>query len=221
MLLDSRFKFLYSKVMQPNAPAPVPPSAPSQYDFILQHGENKPKRSILPGAGGSKKHRLLTLAIAGGILLIILVLIFSLLFGGKKTAGLLDLAQTQQEIIRVSTLGVQQADGSTAKNLAITTELSLLSDQQKVLGQMKKQGQKADAKRLAVKKNENTDKTLDQAALDNNYDVVFMKTIQTELTEYQQLLRQVHNATSDVSLQQILNDEFSSAATLIAATQNS
>jgi hypothetical protein len=203
--------------MQPNEPASPTPD----YNFILNQGNNQPKRSILPGAGSSKKQRIIVVAAGGGILLLIIILISSLLFGGKKTPGLLDLAQIQQELIRVSTLGTQQASSSRARYLAITTELTVISNQNNLLAQMKKQGQKPNTKQLSLKQDKSTDAALTQATTDNRFDEVFIETVQKQLVAYQQQLRTVYTGTTSATLQRLLNEDFSQAGTLIASTKAS
>ncbi len=211
--------------MQPNAPtpgpAPLPPHMPSptQYDFIMNPNQPGAKRPLI---GGHNKHRLLMFSIIGGVLLIIILIASSVFFGGNKTTGLLEIAQTQQELIRVSDLGTQKAASSSARALAYTTKESMASSQNEMLGQLAKQGQKKiNPKTLAVKKNKHTDEVLAQAALDNRYDETFEKTLQQQLVEYQKLLKATYDKTGDQKLQRILNSDFDSAGLLIASVQPS
>ncbi len=206
--------------MQPNAPNARPPIAPSDYDFILNHGANKPKPSLLPGFGGSKKQRLLVMGLGGAILLMLIILGYSLLFGGNKNQTVLEVAQSQQELIRVSTLGADKTTrGSAARALATTTELTLISNQKEVIAQLKKHGQKTNTKNLAVKKNAQTDAALQEAALNNRYDEVFTQLLQKQLVEYQKLLKTAYGSTSNQTLQNLLNSEFAQAGLLIASAQ--
>lgn len=202
--------------MQPDSQTPA--TAPD-YDFILNHGAKKSKRSILPGSGSSKKQRIV-MAIGGGLALLVIVLFgASLLFGGKKPQGLLEIAQTQQELIRVSALG-SKADSFAARDLSVTTQLTLTSDQADVVAYMKDHGQKTNVKLLNLKMNSQTDAVLTQAAESNRFDEVFTQTIQQELVAYQQQLKSAYDATSNPKLQQLLGAEFIEAGTLITSAQD-
>ncbi len=208
-------------LMQPNTPNPAPPAPVPDYDFILNHGANKPKRFPLPSLGGSKKQRWLIIGLGGSLLILLVILGYSLLFGGSKDQNLLEVAQTQQELIRVSTLGVDHAKSSATRGLAVTTELTLESNQKDVLARLRKDGQKTSTKTLALKKNSQTDDALAQAAQDNHYDDAFTKLIQDQLVAYQKLLKTAYDSTSSQSLKKILNAEFAQAGLLIASTQSS
>ncbi len=200
----------------PEAPTPSPTSP--QYDFIMNPGGRTPKKSLF-GFGGSSKQRILFMSIATGLILALVLILYSVLFGGAKTPGLLEIAQTQQEIIRVSELGAKQARTSDALALAATTKSSLVTSQNEIVAQLKKQKQKVKPKDLALKQNSETDKVLTEAALNNRYDETFTKTLQQELVEYQQLLKTTYDSTSSQSLQKVLNAQFTSAGLLIASTQ--
>jgi len=205
--------------MQPNAPSPAPPQP--DYDFILNHGANKPKSPLLPKLGNSKKQRWLMIGAGGGLLLIILLLLFSAVFGGNKNQSLLEVAQAQQELIRVSTLGASKNSSAAARNLAVTTKLTIETNQKEMIDQLKKQGQKTNTKLLDAKKNTQTDATLTQAAQDNRYDEIFTQQVQQQLMDYQQQLKAAYDGTSSKSLKQLLNNEFAEAGLLIKSSKSS
>ncbi len=202
-------------LMQPNTPAP---ESPGQYDFIL-NSQSAPKRSILQNMGGSKKQRILVFAVGGALLLLLVILLWSLLFGGKKEPALLEIAQTQSELMRVSQLGGQKASSSSAKALAVNTELTITSQQKTILEQLKKQKQKTNAKVLAAKKNSKTDEVLSQASTNNRFDEVFAQTIQSELVDYQKLLRSAHDASSNQALRNIYDNDSKQAALIVLSTK--
>ncbi len=192
------------------------PSSPSDYDFILNHNP-APKRSIIPGAGSSLKQRILFVVIGGGVLLILIVLVASLLSGAGKEKGqrLLQIAQAQNELIRVSTLGVTKATSSNARALAITTQLSMETAQKDVLSQMQKQGQNTNPTTLAATKDSKTDDALAAAAQNNRYDETFLQIMHTSLTDYQNLLKTAFDESSSKSMQTLLNNEYLGAGLLI------
>lgn len=202
-------------------PASSSPSPPSNYDFILNHNQ-APKRSIIPGAGSSKKQRIIFLAIGAAVLLILTVLLVNLLSGGKsKTQTLLQIAQTQEELIRVSTLASTKASSLQARSLAITTQLSMESSQKDIIAQLKKQGQKTNAKILGVAKNSKTDATLATAATDNRYDEAFSQIMLSSLSDYQKLLKAAFSETSGQQLRLTLTNDYAAAGLLIDSSKSS
>lgn len=201
--------------MQPEA------TPPSDYDFILNHG-SAPKKTLLPGAGSSQKQRIMVAVIGGLLLILVFFILFAVVKGGKgkNSATLLQIAQTQNELIRISTLGATNAGSSNTKALAVTTQLSIETAQQDILAQLGKQGTKTNPKILAATKNPKTDEILSAAATDNRYDEVLAQAIQTNLTQYQKLLKTAFDATGSQSLKLILNNDFATAAKLIESTKN-
>ena len=157
------------------------------------------------------------MGVVGGVLLILIVLVFALLSGGNKSPGLLEIAQTQQELIRVSEIGVQKAGSQNARNLAVSTDFTIRSSQKDMLSRLKKVKPKV----LDIKQNKKTDDLLTEAALNNRFDETFEKVIQQQLVEYQKLLKSTYDGTSNQKLQNILNGDFTSAGLLITATQAS
>src|SRR3990167_2153846 len=127
------------------------------YGFILDPSQQT-KKTMLPS--GNKKQRILIVLTGGAILLVLTVVGFSLIFGGGSSEQSLQLAQKHTELIRIAQIGTEKAKDSKAKNLAITTKLTLQSSQPKVL---KITNQKAESKALLAGKNESTDKSLTEA----------------------------------------------------------
>lgn len=205
-------------LMPPNNQKPSP--APSDYDFIMNPGAAKPKQPRFSNIGNSKRQRRLIVGTGGAIVLILFIFIYSLIFGGKNQP-LLEVAQQQQELIRISLDGMTQAQSSTAKALTVTTELTAISNQKEVLAQLKKHGQKTNPKLLAAKKSLQTDQALAQGTQENRYDEALIKAIKQDLVKYQTLLKAAYTATGDQTLQQILNNQFSQAGLLIASAQSS
>lgn len=206
-------------LMQPNAPTPVPTTSPD-YDFILNNNASPTKKSFLPGMNGTNKQRILVLAAAAGIFLLLVVLVYSLLFGGSKNKPLLEVAQFQQELIRISNEGASKAQSAQTRSLALTTQFTLTTSQRDVVAQLKKLHQKTNNKILGVKKSAQTDALLKQAATNNRYDEALTQILTQQLVEYQRLLKTANSSTSNQKIQSMLNSEFSQAATLIASTQN-
>jgi hypothetical protein len=146
-----------------------------------QHNQ---KRGLL--GGGSSTTKLLLIAGAALVLIIIVVIVISQLSGNKgNPTGLVALAQTQQEVIRVATDGGKNAKSTGLQNFAVTTAVSVSSDQHQLLAELQKQGTKLKTKDLELGKNAQTDRALAAAQAANTYDTTFTTTMENELDDYQ------------------------------------
>jgi hypothetical protein len=153
------------------------------------------KRSLLPSGGPMK----LLLILGGAVVLVIVIIVLANLLSGSNPAAksFLAVAQQQQEIARVA--GLQEPDtltGQSAKNLAITTKLSMQSDSAALTTYMQKNGMKASSKQLADTTNSATDTKLRNAENTNTLDTTLVSELQTELKAYQTALKQAYAQTS-------------------------
>ncbi|MFO5197533.1 hypothetical protein RCL06_24370, partial [Salmonella enterica subsp. enterica serovar Typhimurium] len=84
---------------------------PSQdpYNFFMEPPKPAKKSPFSPGKlSGSS--RLLAHIAGGGLVLIVIIVLFSALFGGKDTASpLVAIVSDQQELVRVAGIGVDDA----------------------------------------------------------------------------------------------------------------
>lgn len=182
----------------------------NQYDFITNPGK-PPKKPLLP-TGNSMQARIFI--VLGGVLVLLIVgilvatLISSSGKGQKET--LLKAAQQQTELIRVSKTGIDNARSPAARNLAVTTNLTLQSDQKALLTHVK-----ASQKQLALSKDTKTDIALTTAEQSNKFDEVFTETIQSQLAAYQKTLKTAYDGTSSKSLKTSLSEQYTHAGTLI------
>jgi hypothetical protein len=180
------------------------------YDFIV-NANHKPKKPLLPG-GNSKQGRILI--VGGGLmaLLIIGVIVMSLISSAGKgnQETLLKAAQEQAELIRVSKIGIDKARDPATLNLAMTTNLSLQSDQAALLKHLK-----TNSKQLALGKNTKTDVAFTNAEQSNRFDEVFTQTIQAELATYQKTLKSAYNGSSGKTLKATLAEQYTHAGVLV------
>jgi ribulose bisphosphate carboxylase small subunit len=180
----------------------------ANYDFIFED-KKKPKRSLLPG-GGSQTMRIILVATGALALLVIIIVFLSLLSGSSKgtTEALASLTAEQTEIVRVSGIGITKARDSEAKNLAITTELSVETSQQQIIALLKKQGHKLGTKELNLKRSASTDTQLTAAATANTFDDTFIKVMTDELTTYRTHLKSAYDASKSKNEKSILADAY-------------
>lgn len=196
--------------------APGTPDTPGQdpngtpYDFFMNPQPQKNNIS-LGNLFGNKK-----VIIFAAVVVVLLLLIVVLSAGGGKQAPtpLLSVAQAQQEIIRVSADGAKNAQSTDLKNFAVTTGLSLSSDQRILLSYMGAHGAKPKTKDLSLTQNPQTDQALAAAAAANTYDTTFSATMQHELDDYQNKLETASSTATLKSEQALLKRESDNAALL-------
>lgn len=201
-------------------PAPPPmnqnPGHHDPYEFIL-NPTKQPKKSLLP-SGNSKQQRII-LAAGGAIILLMLIFVVMSLLSSAGSAlkqDWLKVVQQQTEIIRVSDVGVQKARDKDAKNLAVTTKLSVESSLLELKGFAEKAGADIDDKQLALGRDAQTDSTLTQAEQTNQFDTVFVITMQKLLRDYQQTVKRLYDATGKDTTKTQLLEAYTSAGLLIS-----
>lgn len=199
-------------IQSPPAPPPTPPNLGKGYEFLTEQPVKK--NSLL---GGSKKSRI-AIAVAGAILLIIIGLVVYTLLNSASDGTKKDLViavQQQNELIRISEIGVKEATSGEARNLAVTTNLSLVSSQTELQDLAKKAGAKLDAKQLKAASNSQSDKTLEQAKQINRFDEEFTKIIESQLLAYQQTLKRIYQSAQNQNSKNSLNQLYENASILI------
>ncbi len=200
----------------PPAPPPLQPMAAQHnpYDFITNPG--KPVKKGLPG-GSSKLGRLIIVGAGAVILIMFGVIVAAVLSsgGGAVKTDYVSLVQQQAELIRISGVGADKARQADAKNLAITTQYALTSQQPGILALAKKAGVVVDVKTLAASKDVKTDALLANADQSNQFDEVFIKTLLAELQTYQQNLKKIYDASSTQSTKNTLSKDYDAVNSLI------
>ncbi len=184
----------------------------NQYDFITNPQLPQRPSGVSRFASMSKKQLAL---IGGGALLILLILISiiaSMMNSGPTNKDhLLAVASLQSELIRVSDVALKEAQSSDARNLAITTKLSLRSDQSALAAALKAQK----VKMPKASKNPKTDQLLTQATQNNRFDQEYMEFIQAQLGDYQKKLNTAYKTTVSKKLKETLETQYRNASILI------
>jgi len=209
--------------MQPNVP-PAPPPAPlptgnghDPYDFIFSSNQ-QPKRGLSTMLSGNSKKQRVIIALFGSVVFIIMATVaFSLITssGKSSTQALIELAQEQTELVRVTDTGVSKARSSAAKNLAITTRLSVHTSQLDTIALLKKSGHKLGVKQLGLKQSAQTDQQLSAAVTNNTFDEVFTELLHEQLVAYRASLQKIYKATTNKTKKQILQTSFNGVGLLI------
>ncbi len=203
-------------VMQEAPPAPPPApngSKQDQYDFIFSPNQYA-KKSLFPG-GGSKKSRIIVAAVAALVLIFLIMTVIGFLNSAAKgdTASLVSAAKQQQELIRISKIGIQKARTQDAKNIAVTTLLALESEQDDMKTAIEAAGLKANSV-LKSSGNAKTDQILTTAEQNNRFDEEFLKVMKDSLTNYQKAVKSAYDGATSKKLKTALTKQYESANTL-------
>ena len=196
---------------------PIPPTYPggeNPYDFILQ-AQSRPPKKMLPG-GGSRKQR--ALVVVTGILFFIILLMVVLSFISSRAAAptkaLEKIAQTQNEIIRVSTLGGKTSRDTVTLGFAETVSTTITSSQKQTIVYLKARHVKADPKFLALGANASTDASLKTADSAGRYDSELVSVLEDSLSAYKQELKTTYSQTSNASQRKLLQMLYNQAVLL-------
>lgn len=186
------------------------------YEFITSADSSKKPA----GPPRSMTQRIAIVAGGGVALLIIVIIFISLLSkGGENTAPFLKLAQTQQEIARV-TDSADAISSQSVKNLVTNVNVAVTSDQTQLLTELAARGTKYKAKQLDLGKNPQTDQQLATAKAAGTYDATMLSLLTDNLTTYKDELSQAYSATDSSKLKQQLNSDYKSADLLLTQAKS-
>ena len=205
-------------VVSPQYPAAATPpnNGHNPYEFIIAPPTKAKHFGLNFGASqNSAFKRLLVVAGAAILILILGAIITSFLPKSSSIQNLTAIAQEQQELMRVAAQGETQAASETARGLAYTVDLSIGTSQTQILNYLTKHKTKLSTKELSLKQNKNTDATLTAALANSTYDSTFDTVIAGQLRTYLSDLRKAYNATNKTDLKQILNKSYTSGALLL------
>ena len=205
-------------LMQPNQPVGSPSPAQNPYDFITNPG-TPPKKSLF--GGGSTKNRVFVVAIGILVLIILATVVMSLLSsaGNGSTSALKSLVSQQEEIIRISELGTRNAKGIEARALAITTSLSVKTQQNEMVNYLSSKSTEVSKEELAAEKDTKIDATFEDATTNNRFDEVFTETLLRKLATYTNLLESTHKDAGNDKAQAVLKSSYISASTLLKGSE--
>ena len=191
--------------MEPNQDQNTTPD----YSFLSQDEQQKGGLlQKLSGGSNNNKTRLLVVVSIGGVVLVLLALLIALVFGGGADLkqNMIAIAQRQQEIIRISDEGRNNARNQEARTIASTTKASISSSQQRVVSNVSSKGQQLRQADLNLRTNPQTTSDLEQAQQANRFDEVFLEILRRDLVDYLSVIDiaagQARGADSDL-LQQL------------------
>ncbi len=197
------------------APAPY---NPDPYRFIMEPPK-KPKPPVNNKLGSVSNNPFLMriIFIVGGavVTMIILAIFFNTFFATKtNTTDIVDIVETQQEIIRVADQGTRASSGD-VKNAAVSTKLSLITEQQGWLTFLQKHGRKVAPKELSLKASSTTDKQLTNAIATSTFDSTFTQIMRNELTAYAAALKDAYTNSTSTSEKNMLSSNYGQVQLLL------
>lgn len=161
---------------------------------------------------------MLAVVVGGATLLIIVVVLFMSLMGGKKntTEELVGLVQSQNEIVRISHEGTSSSIRQTTKNLAVTAEYSILTQQGETTNYLAEHGRVLGEKEVTLKQDASTDQQFTTAKSTSTFDLVYSQVMQNLLTDYATSLKQVFNTTQNPETKDLLSGYYEQTQLLIS-----
>jgi hypothetical protein len=202
---------------QPGYPPQQPDLHPAPYDFIINPAAPAKAASFkLPGTNNSKLMRVVMLA--GGLLILIILIsiIKSLIFKGPDFTGYIGVAQDQQELIHLFTSSAAtQTLSASDQNLAATAEVSLTSNQTRLITYLSNNHQKINAKTLDLKLSSSLDTQLANAQTADTYQTTYQSIIQSELSDYLSDLTKTYNSTKGVKGRTLLKTFYAQGSLLL------
>lgn len=184
------------------------------YGFIMNPAPKQKHRPL-----GLDPFIVKIIAILGGaIVLMIVVAVILSAFSKPKVniTDLVGLTQTQNEIVRISYNASTEAVQQVTRNLAVTTEFSIKTQQAQLLSFLQSEGRKVGTKELAFKQNATTDQQFATAKQTSTFDLVYSQTVQKELQDYSSTLKQLFNASTNSTVRTMLSTDYQQAQLLIS-----
>ena len=190
---------------------------PNPYDFIVNPQQPKRRGLGIPGVRNPFLAKLLPIVAVVAVVVIILGVVISKLFAkpGINAPALIGIAQSQQELVRVSQQGINNGTQSVTRIFSTNVELSLQTEQLQLLAYLKKQGYKPSTKTLSLKRSTTTDTQLTTAVQSSTFDSVFVQLMQNNLVAYNTELEQVSAGATGDNEKKILAGELSAAGMLL------
>jgi ribosomal protein L33 len=180
------------------------------YDFIMNPNAPAPKKPL--GLGGKNAFLVKIGLIAGGavVLMIVIAIVVNSLTGSKtNTADLEALAATQTEIVRVAAQGTGGSSSATnVKSLAISTQLTILTQQETTINYLSTKNIKLNSKKLSANKNAETDTKLQAASNSSTFDTVFVGVMKDQLASYLSDLETYYKNSQNSDIKAILKTDF-------------
>lgn len=195
-----------------NSPT-TPPDQTQSYDFIMN--PKKKKISKNPLAGKSMKQQIIVIGIALVAVFIVINIAKGLLSGKSDKDYYINIVQNQQQLIVLSENALDVNSLSTEnRNFAVTTLVSVRSDQVRTLRYLSKQKVKIKPAVLNSKVDLQANKKLAAAIPNDRYNQLFSEISKEKIKNYQSSLVQTYKISDNKATKKVLSQYYDSAELL-------
>lgn len=186
--------------MQPNQQNP--------YEFIMSPQQKK--RGAGFGGGNSQKSRIIQVAIAGIVFLIIVIIFFAVLSGARKgdSENLYKIAAAQQDIVGLTLFSNNKTRNTQLTNKSVTTNVVVASQNSETLRYLVSIGIKSPTKQISALQVGGYEKTLDEAQKNGNYDDIYTALLANRIDDYRVKLQAAYSASSNTALKAQLSNYY-------------
>jgi hypothetical protein len=195
----------------PQFPEQAPQVTAGDYNFINDIGPvvQKPPLGLAILANVSRT-KLLVAGIVGILFIMIISTVIGLSMSGgtAATAGLIDVASQQTELIRLGEEGGKKAQGPEARYLAATIKLTAQNDLNNSLALLKSQNIKGVDKQLGGARNPKVDQALTTAEQNNRFDEIYMEVMRAALKSYQTKLKAANAIAETTGEKKVLAESY-------------
>ncbi len=191
------------------------PPQEDPYAFITQ-APPKQKKPFIPQPDSPKRKILLAAGLFG--VLVFFGIVFLLIFssGGANTEPLISIAQTQNEIIRISTIASPDIKSAATADFNQSTHTSTVSARKQTLDYIASlKGKAPPAKELALKQSSKTDEALKTANQSGNFDQVVDATLYNQLKAYQAEVAKVYESSGSAKTKALMKSLYDGITTLL------
>lgn len=184
------------------------PGKPQTSKFSLTNWGGNGNKSFLFKIG---------LIVGGGIIVMIIIAVLMSFFASNKDnpRTLIGLAQTQQALIVVADDGTRNNRSSSKSNSAMTTLLTLRTQQTEYLAYLATQDIKIKSKELALKQSAETTAQLKQAVESSTYDTVYGQVMEQKLNDYANEIKTTFENVTGPNLRKLLSKDYDQVQLLI------
>ncbi|HJP96821.1 MAG TPA: hypothetical protein VJ843_05640 [Candidatus Saccharimonadales bacterium] len=180
------------------------------YDFIMNPGAAPAKKPL--GLGGKNSFFVKIGLIAGGaiVFMVVAAIVLNSLTSDKtNTTDLQTLAATQTEIARVASKGTSGSSSTVSvRSFAVSTQLSMLTQQQATVNFLATKNVKMSVKKLSAAVNSQTDAKLQAASNSSTFDTVFVSVMKDELSSYLSNLETYYKNATNSDVKAMLQNDF-------------
>lgn len=164
----------------------------------------------------NKTERIIFVSTIGLTLLILFGVLFSALLSTPSTKEqYLEIAQRQQEIIRIAEEGQDISRNREVSSIAVTTKSTISSSQLRTIQAIEQDGEKASKSELEARESSQTTSRLNTARQANRFDQVFIEILVQEISAYQQALERTYDRSNSQSARTMLQEMYENAAILL------